>query len=319
MPRCSRRWTCSARRASASYSGGEYRRTGWSNVVRDAVEGLVPTEGSPIRGLPRRLAGAARDAGHLEHDHAGRGGAMVAGEKLRQVRRLVGTDAEFLKAHAPGPWKMTMPGRAVGRRPAVATRASATRSIRRRLDLAYDLVPMLRSEIAALNADGCAYMQLDSLHYVERVADTTIRARMIAEGEDPDAYLDDLIAIDNAVLAGVQSRRRHRRHAHVPRQQPQRLARRGQLRADRRKGVQPVEGRSLPARIRHRARRRLRAAALRARRQDGRAGADQLQGAELESVDTCAGGSTRPPSMSRWRTWPSPRSAASPRRTWATC
>jgi 5-methyltetrahydropteroyltriglutamate--homocysteine methyltransferase len=38
------------------------------------------------------------------------------------------------------------------------------------------------------------------LHYVERVADKTIRARMVAEGEDPDQYLDDLIAIDNAAL-----------------------------------------------------------------------------------------------------------------------
>ena len=59
---------------------------------------------------------------------------------------------------------------------------------------------MLQQEIAALHDDGCAYIQLDSLHYVERVADRTLRARMIAEGEDPDQYLDDLIAIDNAAL-----------------------------------------------------------------------------------------------------------------------
>ena len=49
-----------------------------------------------------------------------------------------------------------------------------------------------------------AYIQLDSLHYVERVADTTIRARMIADGEDPDQYLDELIAIDNATLEGAR-------------------------------------------------------------------------------------------------------------------
>ncbi len=63
---------------------------------------------------------------------------------------------------------------------------------------------MLRNEIAALHADGVAYIQLDSLHYVERVADKTIRARMIAEGDDPDTYLDDLIAIDNAALEGAR-------------------------------------------------------------------------------------------------------------------
>jgi 5-methyltetrahydropteroyltriglutamate--homocysteine methyltransferase len=59
---------------------------------------------------------------------------------------------------------------------------------------------MLRREIDALIADGVSYIQLDSLHYVERVADATIRPRMIAEGEDPDAYLDQLIAADNTVL-----------------------------------------------------------------------------------------------------------------------
>jgi 5-methyltetrahydropteroyltriglutamate--homocysteine methyltransferase len=49
-----------------------------------------------------------------------------------------------------------------------------------------------------------SYIQLDSLHYVERVADKTIRQRMIEEGEDPDAYLDELIAADNAVLEGAR-------------------------------------------------------------------------------------------------------------------
>jgi 5-methyltetrahydropteroyltriglutamate--homocysteine methyltransferase len=186
------------------YSGGEYRRTGWSNVVRDAVEGLVPTEGSPIVGFLGDWQGPHATMATSSMTTLVRGGAMVAGEKLRQVRRLVGTDAEFLKDHAPGPWKMTMPGplSAAGQ----LWRAGISDSVSpRRLDLARDLVPMLRREIDLLKADGCAYIQIDSLHYVERVADKTIRARMIESGEDPDHYLDELIAIDNEVLAGVQA------------------------------------------------------------------------------------------------------------------
>src|SRR5205814_10699630 len=69
-----------------------------------------------------------------------------------------------------------------------------------RLALTCEHVGMRQMDIAAHHADGVAYIQLDSLHYVERVADRTIRARMIAEGDDPDTYLDDLIAIDNAAL-----------------------------------------------------------------------------------------------------------------------
>jgi 5-methyltetrahydropteroyltriglutamate--homocysteine methyltransferase len=63
---------------------------------------------------------------------------------------------------------------------------------------------MLNDEFRALVKDGASYVQLDSLHYVERVADVTVRERMIAEGEDPDAYLDELIRLDNIALAGLR-------------------------------------------------------------------------------------------------------------------
>ena len=64
---------------------------------------------------------------------------------------------------------------------------------------------MLRREIEALAAEGVSYIQLDSLHYVERVTDATVRARMIADGEDPDEYLDRLIECDNAVLDAARA------------------------------------------------------------------------------------------------------------------
>jgi 5-methyltetrahydropteroyltriglutamate--homocysteine methyltransferase len=180
------------------FTEGEYRRSGWSTAVRDSVEGLVPTEGSPITGFLGQWRGPSAElatAVTLSGSVAG----MVAGAKLWQVRRLAGTEAAFLKEHAPGPWKITMPGAMSGAgqlfKPGITEPFYKTRK-----DLAYEIVGMLQQEIAALHADGVAYIQLDSLHYVERVADTTIRARMIAEGEDPEQYLDDLIAIDNAAL-----------------------------------------------------------------------------------------------------------------------
>ena len=185
------------------YSGGEYRRSGWSNIIRESVDGLVPSESSPISGFLGDWQGPHADVATASMTLT-RLGAMVAGSRLRQTRRLVGTDAEFLQAHAPGPWKMTMPGAlsAAGQlwKAGVSDRVYPTR-----LDLAYDIAEMLRKEIALLQQDGCAYIQLDSLHYVERVADETIRASMIASGEDPEAYLDELINIDNYVLAHARA------------------------------------------------------------------------------------------------------------------
>jgi 5-methyltetrahydropteroyltriglutamate--homocysteine methyltransferase len=73
-----------------------------------------------------------------------------------------------------------------------------------RTSLAEDLASMVNSEMQALVKDGAPYVQLDSLHYVERVADKTVRQRMIDTGEDPEAYLDDLIRLDNMALEGLR-------------------------------------------------------------------------------------------------------------------
>src|ERR1700737_1310970 len=139
------------------FTEGEYRRGGWSTAIRDSVEGLVPTQGSPIAGFLGQWQGPH---GELATASLATGlvGGMGAGAKLRQVRRLAGTEAAFLKAHAPGPWKITMPGAMSGAgqlfKQGVTDAVYATRR-----DLAYDIVQMLRQEIAALHADGVAYIQ----------------------------------------------------------------------------------------------------------------------------------------------------------------
>jgi 5-methyltetrahydropteroyltriglutamate--homocysteine methyltransferase len=129
----------------------------------------------------------------------------VALDRIRQVRRITGVEAEFLREHAPGPWKMTMPGAASAAgqlwKPGVTDKVYGSRH-----DFIYEIVGMLQREVDALIQDGCSYIQLDSLHYVERIADTTQRQRMIDEGDNPDAYLDEIIAVDNAVLDRARGR-----------------------------------------------------------------------------------------------------------------
>jgi 5-methyltetrahydropteroyltriglutamate--homocysteine methyltransferase len=178
------------------FSGGEYRRSGWSSAVRESVEGLVQDADSPAG----RLLGTWQGPhGELANASIGVMRGVVVGSKLRQVRRLSGDEAAFLKQHAPGPWKMTMPGAwsAAGQlyKPGVTDQFYPTRR-----EFVYEIVEMLKREVQALIGDGASYIQLDSLHYVERITDTTIRLRMIADGEDPDRYLDEIIAADNAVL-----------------------------------------------------------------------------------------------------------------------
>jgi len=179
---------------------GEYRRAGWSSAAAGAIDGLVPVEGSPIRRIFADWRGP--EPGEINRALA-RVQSMVAAERIRKTRRFVARDATFLHDNAPGPWKITLPGpmsMAGGMfEPGVTDAAYPNR-----FALAEDLAPMLNEEFTALVQDGSSYVQLDSLHYVERVADTTVRQRMIEEGEDPDAYLDGLIRLDNLALAGLR-------------------------------------------------------------------------------------------------------------------
>jgi 5-methyltetrahydropteroyltriglutamate--homocysteine methyltransferase len=186
------------------FSDGEYRRLAWSASIRAALDGLIPDAGtSPTARLLGRWQGPSGDLANASTTGSSNLPSLVVADKVHLVRRIAGVDAAFLRTHAPGPWKITMPGpmSAAGQlyKPGISENAYATRR-----DLVDELISIERSEIAALIEDGVSYLQLDSLHYVERVADTTIRAQMIADGEDPEAYLDEVIAADNATLAGAR-------------------------------------------------------------------------------------------------------------------
>jgi 5-methyltetrahydropteroyltriglutamate--homocysteine methyltransferase len=185
------------------FTEGEYRRTAWSAAIRESVDGLVPDVVQPTVNLLGAWQGPSKDLANAALATPAGAQPMVVGAKLRQVRRIAGEDAAFLSQHAPGPWKITMPGplSAAGQlyKPGISDAFYPTRA-----DLVDELIGMQRREIAALIDEGMSYLQIDSLHYVERVADTTIRAQMIGEGEDPDAYLDNLIEVDNRLLDGVR-------------------------------------------------------------------------------------------------------------------
>src|SRR3954465_10823337 len=148
---------------------GEYRRVAWSAAATSALGGLVPVQGSPIRRIFADWRGP--DAEELNATMA-RGQAMVAGQKLTKTRRFVDVDAAFLKQHAGAPWKITLPG-PVSMAGGMFEPGVSDKAYTGMLDVAKDLAGMVNDEMKALLADGCNYIQLDSLHYVERIADVT--------------------------------------------------------------------------------------------------------------------------------------------------
>ena len=181
------------------FSDGEYRRSWFSGALAESVEGVVddPEPGpiNPWQGTQGQLADATTaDIGFA---------TQVVAAKLRQIRRLTAHESGFLKAHAPGPYKITMPGvmtRALAwYKPGLTDRFYPTPS-----DLVQELVEMLQREVQALLDEGVTYIQLDSLRYVIELADVRRRQQLLQAGEDLDQALEDTIAVDNATLRNAR-------------------------------------------------------------------------------------------------------------------
>src|SRR5690242_5726764 len=74
---------------------GEFRRGSWITDMAEAVEGFEPRS----RTIEWLGPGGGSEAST----------SQVVGARLRQRRRLTGTEAAFLGAHAGGPYKVTLP------------------------------------------------------------------------------------------------------------------------------------------------------------------------------------------------------------------
>jgi 5-methyltetrahydropteroyltriglutamate--homocysteine methyltransferase len=168
---------------------GEYRRGVFYGDMLEAVEGFVTNAD-----VPASWRGPAGAPGPTL--------PPMVGAKLRQKRRLTAHEVPFLQEHAPGPFKVTIPGGQqflrAGFRPGVTDRFYPTRA-----DLARELAGILHREVEALIADGAPYVQIDAPWYYAFL-DEGHRERLRERGLEPAQALDEAIAVDNAVVAGLR-------------------------------------------------------------------------------------------------------------------
>ena len=177
---------------------GEYRRNGWSGDFNAAVEGYV-AGAAPVAMQWRMPDGTAREG--VPPQGQGGGQAQVVGKKIRQLRRMTAHESGFLKEHAGGPFKVTLPAAsyivARGFKPGITDQVYPTRA-----DLLHDVVAIIKAEIAALAAEGVSYIQIDNPHYPDYVDDSK-RSQWAAMGIDPDKALEEDVAADNACIQGL--------------------------------------------------------------------------------------------------------------------
>ena len=177
------------------FSDGEFRRRGFMSDFYESVAGLDQEYevDRTWKGAPSGVA-AARGIGAP-------GGAVVA--KLRQTKRLTKHEVDFLKQHAPGDIKITLPS--ANQFPAISYRKGISDKIYpSHSALLWDIVPIIKSEIQALLQDGVKYIQIDAPRYSYFI-DPKWRQYVHDEmGVNPDEALSEAIRADNACLEGAR-------------------------------------------------------------------------------------------------------------------
>jgi 5-methyltetrahydropteroyltriglutamate--homocysteine methyltransferase len=165
------------------FTDGEFRREGFMSDLVDAVDGF--SSGDAHARDWKSSQGVATQA--LRD---------VVTEKLNQKRRLAEYELTFLKAHSPGPIKMTLPS--ANQFPAIAYRKGMSeKAYPTYAPFLADVAAIIAGEMAALAADGVAYIQVDAprySYYLDEKWRTFLRTEY---NPDINALLDEAIASDN--------------------------------------------------------------------------------------------------------------------------
>jgi 5-methyltetrahydropteroyltriglutamate--homocysteine methyltransferase len=174
------------------YTDGELRRRNFMSDFTDAVEGfdLDDAVGRTWKTEQEKNAPASRVAG-------------IVNAKLRQVRPLTGHELQFLKEHAPGPIKMTLPS--ATQFPSISFKRGVTDKIYAdHSALLWDIVEIMKAELARLAEQGVQYIQIDAPRYsyfMDEKWREWIRTELKIE---PDALLAESIQADNACFAAAR-------------------------------------------------------------------------------------------------------------------
>ena len=172
-------------------SDGEFRRAGWYEGFRTAVDGFIPHERSS-------LAVWKGPSGDMATKELRERASAVIGEKLRLRRPFTAVESAYLSTHGCDRFKITMPGCSTFLHffePGVTEAAYRDRD-----ELLADIVSIYKQEVDRLVSEGVPVIQIDSLRYGDAM-DPTMRSIWESRGVDPMSIVRQTLDADNEVLA----------------------------------------------------------------------------------------------------------------------
>jgi methionine synthase II (cobalamin-independent) len=174
------------------FTDGEFRRSNFMGDFTDAVEGFNFSEG-----LARTWSGQ-QPGQRMQGPVRG-----IVTEKLRVVRPLTGHELPFMKQHSPGDIKMTLPS--ATQFPSIAFKFGVTDKVYKdHSALLWDIVEIIKAEMARLAAEGVKYIQIDAprySYYMDPKWRDWIRENMRT---DPEGALAEAVEADNACLQAAR-------------------------------------------------------------------------------------------------------------------
>jgi 5-methyltetrahydropteroyltriglutamate--homocysteine methyltransferase len=178
------------------YSDGELRRDFWLSAVSDEFFDGMENEGIDYVRHPYLKGKEIKDSDYYIPPNP-----VVKG-RLALKKRITAREIEFLKRHAPGPFKVTIPSPVTlsrsSYRPGVSDRAYPTWQ-----DLFDDYSRLLAQEISAMAEDGVTYLQLDAPHYTRFIMPD--RQKQLTDlGIDLERELETAIAAENRCLRAAK-------------------------------------------------------------------------------------------------------------------
>lgn len=174
---------------------GEFRRTYWHFDFLSGFDGFE---------LGRPLDSGTFKSSEIEQPPS----ALITG-RLKRSRPIMLDHFTYLKGLTGRTAKFTVPGPSMAH--FRAGRAGISHEVYPDLEPFWeDLTAAYRAELGDLAANGCSYIQLDDISYAY-LCDSDVRAKLVSEGEDPDALAltyahalnDSIRELPNDVVTGI--------------------------------------------------------------------------------------------------------------------
>jgi len=174
------------------FTDGELRRRNFMSDFTDAVEGF------DLGDAVARSWQANQTKASSVSNVTG-----IVTKKLRAIRPLTSGELDFMKQHSPGAIKMTLPS--ATQFPAISFKRGITdKFYANHSELLWDVVEIMKAELARLARDGVKYIQIDAPRYsyfMDPKWREWIRTEMKVE---PDALLEESIKADNACFGAAR-------------------------------------------------------------------------------------------------------------------